>query len=271
MGSSTMFRHLGKVFAVGVSTLVLLSLPSHAADVLPHALTIAEMDVVWNQRTDPDQTRELIRIGQELSREQPGNYEAGWRLARAQWWLCHTSRDRRSGESACGRAMDLAKATIELRPERVEARLVFALATRDYGISIGPWRAFAQGIATQFETAALTAYDLDRDFDDGSAIAALGRHYYSLPWPIRDLVASRTYLEELRARHPRALWGRFYLAETYYKLGDRSRARAELDYVLTHQPLAGKEPDDAPAKEAAQQRYGEWFGNRALLADARAH
>jgi predicted Zn-dependent protease len=82
-----------------------------------------------------------------------------------------------------------------------------------------------------------------------------------LPWPLRDLNQSRRYLEEARQRHPHALWGRVYLAQTYYALGQERAAKTELRAVLALDPLADKQPEDTPAKAAAMQQLVEWYGS----------
>ena len=90
----------------------------------------------------------------------------------------------------------------------------------------------------------LAAYERDRDFDRGAPMTVLGRYYYSLPWPKRDLERSRQYLEEVRARHPKVRIARWYLAETYHALADHEKARSEIDFLLTARGSGDHEPDD---------------------------
>jgi hypothetical protein len=79
-----------------------------------------------------------------------------------------------------------------------------------------------------------------------------------LPWPKRDLPRSRQYLEELKARHPTALMGRFYLAETYHALGDDEAARRELDFVKQSHVAAARDDLESPTV-LADAALREWF------------
>ncbi len=123
--------------------------------------------------------------------------------------------------------------------------------------------AATEGIASTFEREAQRAYEISRDFDHGSPMLALGRFYFELPWPKRDLKKSRQYLEELKQRHPDVLLGHLYLAETEHALGDDAAARQELEYIIAHNPLPELALEEKDAKSDAQQHLQEWFGSKA--------
>ncbi len=95
----------------------------------------------------------------------------------------------------------------------------------------------------------------------GAPIVALGRYYYQLPWPLRDLKRSLAYLEEARRSHPGSLFGRLYLAETYHALDRDDEARQELDFVLQVDPATTEW--DEPIRLAHEDRT-HWFGSEML-------
>jgi len=220
---------------------------------------VRRMDELWAARATPGPMEELIALGEKRLREEPVSYDALWRIARAWWWIGHSTENLEVRKRSCSKAMEVAERAIALRPRGVEAQLAHGFAVGDYATSIGALRAVADGVASRFERAMLAVYEIDRDHDHGSAMVALGRYCWRLPWPLRDLERSRRYLEEARERHPRNLTGRLYLAETYRDLGDDEKARAELEYVASREPLPERAPQDAPARGEATRRLAEWF------------
>jgi tetratricopeptide (TPR) repeat protein len=221
---------------------------------------IATMDALWAQRANPERVHELIRIGTESLAQDGDNYAITWRVGLAYWWMGHTGKDGAARAAACSEGMRYGEAAVHRAPDAIEGRFVYALTLGEYGASIGVVQAVMEGIGQRYERAALDAYALDPDYDNGTTIIGLGRYYYLLPWPLRNLNKSRRYLEEARDRHPRALWGRVYLAQTYYELGQQRAARAELRAVLSLDPMPGKQPEDTPAKAAAMEQLAAWYG-----------
>ncbi len=222
------------------------------------AARIARMDELWAARGNADALRESMDLCNRALVADPESYEAAWRLARGYWWVAYRSEDRTLKKAMAVKAMDVARGAIALNADRVEGHYFHMLSIGEYGGSIGIVTAVRQGIGGKFENAALRAYELDRDFDGGGPMVALGRFYYLLPWPLRDLKKSRRYFEEARSRHPDTLFGRVFLAETYYALDERALARAELDFVLNAAlpPAAG--PDALLSKQRAAEILRKW-------------
>jgi len=219
---------------------------------------VARMDELWAARDRLDALREFIDVGNQTLALDPESYEAAWRVAHAYWWVAYRSEERTLKKGMATKAMDAAKRAIGLNPKRVEGQFIYTVALGEYGSSIGIITAIREGLGGKFERGALKAYELDRDFDGGGPMIALGRFYYMLPWPLRDLKKSRRYLEELRSRHPEALIGRVYLAETYYALGDKDEARAELELVLKTELPPAADPDGPFSKQLAAEILRKW-------------
>jgi tetratricopeptide (TPR) repeat protein len=224
---------------------------------------LAKMDALWAQRAAPGPMDEIIRMGTAVLAQDPNSYDVAWRVSRAYWWMGHSTADMAARTTAGAAGMRYGEAAIHLAPDGVDGHFVYALSLAEYAAGIGSVQAVMQGIGQKLEREFLATYALDRDHDNGTPIVALGRYYYMLPWPLRDLNRSRRYLEEARQSHPRALWGRVYLAQTYYALGQERAAKTELRAVLALDPLPDKEPEDRPAKAAAMQQLVEWYGGTA--------
>jgi hypothetical protein len=217
---------------------------------------VARMDRLWVERHRPGAMHDMISLGMVALAIDPGSYAAQWRTSRAAFWVARTQSNRVVKGAMAVRAKDLAERAVTLAPQRAEGHYFSAVALGEYATTTGIVRAVREGLAGKIETAALKAYEIDRDFDDGAPIAVLGRFYFVLPWPKRDLAKSRRFLEELRARHPETLTGRYYLAETYHALGEEDAARRELDFVMR----AANVTDDPDAPQVlAGVALREWF------------
>ncbi|MFI5397960.1 MAG: tetratricopeptide repeat protein [Candidatus Binatia bacterium] len=221
---------------------------------------IDTLDRLWTERAHSEAVEHAVTVGTQAFEEYPSSYDLAWRLARAYWRKGDLATDASRRRHAYATARRYAETAAQLDPGRVEGHCYYALTTGDYGGTLSILGAITEGIGSTFEREIKRAYDLNRDFDHGSPMLALGRYYFKLPWPKRDLDQSRHYLEKLKQRHPGALLGRIYLAETDHALGDDVAARQELQYVLSHDPLHDRAVEEGGVKADAQQDMRDWFG-----------
>jgi tetratricopeptide (TPR) repeat protein len=241
-------------------TLFAMTAPARGpADDVGMDVLLARMDRLWAQRDAPEAMHDMITLGVIALAIDSESYEAMWRVARAYAWVAHTQPNRLFKKAMAVKSMEWAEHAKTLQPARVEGHYFYALSVGEYAMTVGIMKAVMDGVAGKIETSALEAYALDREFEYGGAMTVLGRYYYVLPWPKRDLDRSRRYLEDLKTRYPGRLLGRFYLAETYYALGEKEKARAELEFVLRNDPLSGTELDQPPPKAAAREALTRWF------------
>lgn len=224
---------------------------------------IDELDRLWAERTHAEAVDRAVTVGTQAFEEYPSSYDLAWRLARAFWRTGDLATDASRRRDGYATARRYAERAATLDPDRVEGHCYYALTIGDYGGTLSLLGAITEGIGSTFEREIKRAYDINRDFDHGSPMLALGRYYFALPWPKRDLKQSRHYLEELKQRHPSALLGRIYLAETDHALGDDTAARQELQYVFSHDPLRDRAVEEQDVKSDAQQYMRDWFGTAA--------
>ena len=228
------------------------------------ASSVTRMDELWAHRDRPFALQELVALGTAGLATDPGNYELQWRVGRAYFWVAYTQSNRVAKRALAEQAMAWAERARAAEPDRVEGHYVYAVACGAYASAIDLLQAAAAGIAGKLEAAALRAYAINPDYEDGAPGTVLGRYYFQLPWPMRDLNRSRRYLEEVVARHPHKLTARDYLADTYYALGERERARAQLRFVLDSEIPPGSELDVPPPKALAAEALRRWFGETPL-------
>lgn len=235
----------------------------------PTGAVIARMDMLWEQRAEPDSMPDLMTIGAEAAARAADPYEIEWRLARAYFWVAYAQNSRVTKRGMAGKAAEWADRARVHRPDRVEGHYFYAVAIGAYADCIGIVQAVVEGIASRFESAAVRAYAIDRDFEHGAPMTMLGRFYYLLPWPKCDLERSRRYLEEVTARHPGALIAHVYLADTYYALDERAKTRTELELALENQPEPGSERDLPLPKPLARAAMQRWFPDAVAAGDHR--
>lgn len=220
---------------------------------------VKRMDAMWDRRDTPGVCADIISLGTLALAVDPHSYEAEWRVARAYFWVAFTQPSRVSKKALAAKGIQWAERARVEQPDRVEGHYFYAVAVGEYASTIGIMQAVVDGVAGKVENAAKRAYTIDRDYWHGAPGTVLGRYYFLLPWPKRDLDKSREYLEEVVARHPRALIARDYLADTYYERGEREKAREQLEFVLASEPEPGTELDRPQPKPLAREAMQRWF------------
>jgi hypothetical protein len=224
----------------------------------PSATTIQQMDALWASRKDPESLRRLIEMGEKSARERD-DFETEWRIARACVFLGEQQENRTLKKALAVKGMEWGRKAMEKEPNRVEGHYYYGSTVGQYGATIGMLTAVTAGVAGKFESSMTRSIEIDNDYDEGGARIALGRFYYVLPWPKKDLQRSRRYLEESRKRHPQRLLTRLYLADTYYELGKKTQARRELQVIL-QSDIPPQEMTMKP-HELARERLQQWFAS----------
>lgn len=220
---------------------------------------VRRLDELWQARSKDPAQREALEFGRILVEAEPDNFEAVWRMARITRWLALTQSDDAEKRRFATKAMQWSQRAISLKPERVEGHFYQMMAVGEYGNTLSVARALYEGIGGQFERAGLKALEIDRNFEDGETMTALGRFYFVLPWPARDLAKSRSLLEEGARKHPQILMNFVYLAELEYEEGNPDKARANLERVLQPASPVSRTEEQGEARALARAHLEKWF------------
>lgn len=214
-------------------------------------------DALWEGRAVHENIRKAIPIYTEILDKNPDCYEAAWKLARAYFFLGDLlpetkelkDRHREMGE----KGMFYGKRALELNPEGIEGHYYYGLSLAQYSIGISIVKALLKGLGPEYERQIKKAIEINEAYNYAGPLRAMGRYWYRLPWPKRDLKKSIDYLERAANIAPMIIRGHVYLAETYLKKGKKDLAGSQLKEAIEMEPDLKIEPDALRWKEKARE------------------
>jgi tetratricopeptide (TPR) repeat protein len=208
-----------------------------------------EADQLYARRTDLASARRAVELWAAALRANPADYEATWKIARADYWIGgHVGEKDRLKVWEDGVAHGRTAAS--LAPDRPEGH--FWMAANMGGAAELSQRAglrYRKSIKEELET----VLRLDPAFLQGSADRALGRWYFKVP---RLFGGNRKSAEaHLRASlkyDPHSTASHVFLAELLLADGRRAEAREEAQRVLEAPSDPEWEPENQEFKEQAR-------------------
>jgi hypothetical protein len=210
-----------------------------------------EPDALYARRTDLENVRRAATVWGEELQADPKNFEAAWKLSRAQYWLgTHDVDERRKPALETG--VDRARIAIAAAPGRPEGHFWLAANMGGLAESFG----LRQGIRYRkpIREALEKVLEIDPAFQQGSADRALGRWYYKVPGLFGgSKKKSEEHLRRSLTYDANSTVSRFFLAETLLELDRDHEARAELRKVIDSPGTPGWEPEDAEWRARAKE------------------
>ncbi len=250
-----------KMIVIAVCICVLLTTSSTHAQ--PAGDLLREGDVLWQARAGEGKALASIAAYKRALEIDGNNYEACWKIARSYFFIgdglpetdAMKERHREMGEQG----MPYGEKALTLNPAGIEGHYYYALCIAEYSIGISIVKALAKGLGPEYEKHVGKAIEMDRQYDGAGPLRAMGRYWYKLPWPKRDLKKSIRYLKEAAEAAPYSMRGRVYLAESYLKDDEKEPARAELRKAQEAQPDLTREVDAARWQKRAGALLKENF------------
>ena len=249
----------GKIFlALFILSLLLPLTPVLAQDV---TTLLPEGDRLWEQRMEKKNFDASLLLYKKALENDSVNYEVNWRISRSYFWLSDQLGDSEGEEhkSIGELGMQYGRAAVQQHPSGIEGHYYYALNLAQYGLGISIVKALLQGVGAEYEDHLKTVLKINRGYDDGGALRAMGRYFFKLPWPKRDLKRSIEFLKEANRIAPWSCRGHVYLAESFLKSGERDLAKGELITAIRAEGNPAKEVDQARWKESARMMLTREF------------
>jgi tetratricopeptide (TPR) repeat protein len=181
-----------------------------------------------------DNFRQSIEMYSKAAAADPDSYEANWKLARSDRW--YAEQAKRDGlenyKDICAQygkeGMKYGEKAIQLNPGGVEGHYYYGLSVGIYSDGVSILTALKEGLKGKTQSSFEKAYELDKTFNTGGPMLALGRFWFVLPWPMNDKKKSLMYLREAYKQFPDNIEGMLYLGEVLLDAGkDSERPEAE--------------------------------------------
>jgi tetratricopeptide (TPR) repeat protein len=210
-----------------------------------------DADALYADRANPASARQSANLWKSALASNPRNFDAAWKLARAEFWLGgHVPEAERRALYEDG--MDAARKAIAIEPNRPEGHFWLGanmgVMAESFGVRAG--LKYRGPIRDELET----VLKIDPKFQQGSADRALGRWYAKVPGLFGG--SSKKAEEHYRAAlqmNPISTATLYYYAELLEDMGRKTEARAEAQAVLDAplDPFWGPEDQDFKAKAKA--------------------
>ena len=218
---------------------------------------LSTADSLYPRRDNSSKAQQAIALLEAALAKEPDNFELLIQLARFYYWTADTAGSDSLKSSRGKTCWDYAERAKQLNGSSVEGHYWVMACVGAYSEGVGILKAVSQGLADKFKTHGEKAVSIDANHDSGGPMRGLGRYYFSLPWPLRDLSESRSYLERaltVDGTHARNL---YYLADLERDEGNEDKARAYLERILALTPSGAKGPDARHHKPLAQEMLAD--------------
>ena len=208
----------------------------------------ANPDALYAARADLARAREAEAIWAKRVQENPADFEAAWKLARARYWIGGRA-PAAERKAVLESGIAAGRTAVRIAPDRPEGHFWIAANMGALAESFG----LRQGLRYRgaIKETLLRVLEIDPPFQQGSADRALGRWYHKVPGLFGG--SKRKAEEHLRRSltyGPNSTISRYFLAETLIALGRPDEARVELQRVLD----APIDPEWAPEDEEFKTR-----------------
>jgi tetratricopeptide (TPR) repeat protein len=211
----------------------------------------ADPDALYRQRQDPGSAKRAADIWNGRLRANPSDFDAAWKLARANYWLGrHATQAERKSYLEAG--ITAGRAAVAAQSNRPEGHFWIAANMGALAESFG----LRQGLKYRgdIRDELTTTLKLDPAFQQGSADRALGRWYFKVPGLFGgSKKKSEEHLRRSLTYNQNSIASRYFLAETLLEMDRKAEAMTELQHVIDLPPDPDWQSEDKEFKAQAQR------------------
>jgi hypothetical protein len=211
----------------------------------------ALMDLVQDQdlmeREGFKYYKKVLVLCTKAVKKDPNSFKANWMTAKACWFYGMYVQELYLSDwkDICKvygkKGMTYAEKAIALKPKSVEGHFWYGMNVGIYTDSVSMLTAFFEGLKSKVQNSFETAYKYDKYYDHAGPIAALGRFWAILPWPLNDNQLAMKYYQEFHKTKffglPHTVQFHVYYAEL---LMDNRETRKEAKTLLEEVPKISK-------------------------------
>jgi len=173
-----------------------------------------------------DNYKRSIDVYLKALKENPNDYEANWKCARAyrEYGEAIKRQAVKGWKKSCAKygkeGMKYAEKAIEQRPDRPDCHYYYGLNVGIYSDGVSILTALAEGLKSKTQSSLEKAYELDKMYNEAGPMLSLGRFWAVVPWPYKDKKKALTlYREYQKTRYfNEKIEGKIYLAEVLLEL-----------------------------------------------------
>jgi hypothetical protein len=207
----------------------------------------------WTQRDERTVLEELYNMAKDAQKKNANDFDANVRLAAVLVWQADGLPDGTNAKAQSGKqGWSLADKARAVNPQDVRAQYYAGTGIGLYSEGVGILTALGEGLEGKFRSRVEAALKLDKNFLDGAPQMLMGRYFFKLPWPKRDVTESIKVLRTCIQEHPHNLRGKLYLAESLLEDGKKQEAKQLIEQIDAA-PIGVDPPEDRRIKARAQQ------------------
>lgn len=199
--------------------------------------------------------RRALRLYEKIIAARP-SYDAYWEGARAVWFVGDIEMrkaPRRQRATMLEKGVAWSREAVALEPDRAEGHLWLGILLGLHAVSKSLFRQMS--VAREIRLSAERAIKIDATVECGAGLNLLGSYYQELPGALGgDDRRAVKLLEKAVRICPVDPYHHISLAQALRDLEEDERARAQLDWVLSHDP---PEPGWGPEYRFAKTRARE--------------
>jgi hypothetical protein len=195
---------------------------------------MTSFDELWSKRDDSIVAPQLAAMAKQFAQSQ--DYDKLWRAARWYFWEADGASDDTGKKSMAKAGWDVGEKAKKINSQGLEAKYWTSVNIGLYSEAVGIFNALTEGLEAKFrdpleQCAKGDPNHLNANLNYVGPQTTLGRYYYRLPWPKRNLGKSKQLLELAIKVRPENLRAHYFLAETLWDDGKKNEAKAELAFI----------------------------------------
>ncbi len=218
-----------RIILGGICFLFVLLMPMNLL-----AIDLAAADVLYDQG-GPDNFLKSAQLYIQAVEADPTSYEAAWKAARSCREYANESKKLGANgwEDLCKEygklGMKYGEMAIALDANRIDGYFWYGCSVGNYSDGVSILTALKEGLKDKTQSSFEKSYELDKLYEDGGPIKALGRFWFVLPWPLQKKDKALTYLKEFNQLYPDDTEGQIYLSEVLIKKKAKDEAKGLLE------------------------------------------